>query len=112
MWAAYSDRAVRQYSYSEGQAGERLELTRQGQEVSSHCLQVVRLLGASLVTTDTGGEITVWSRTDPHCDKSDIYYQTKLRQNTFLLPPGLTGPDWTVIYIFNFMELYYHYSYQ
>lgn len=88
VWAACSDGAVRQYSYSEGQAGERLELTRQGQEVSSHCLQVVRLLGASLVTTNT--------------DKSDIYYQTKLRQNTFLLPPGLTGPDWTVIYIFNF----------
>ena len=46
VWAACSDGAVRQYSYSEGQAGERLELTREGQEVSSHCLQVVRLLGA------------------------------------------------------------------
>ena len=87
VWAACSDGAVRQYSYSEGQAGERLELTRQGQEVSSHCLQVVRLLGASLVTTNTGGEITVWSRTDPHSDKSYLY-------------------------IFNFIELYYYYSYQ
>ena len=113
VWAACSDGALREYSYSHSQAGERLELARVGEEVSSHCLQVVRVVGESLVTTNTGGEITVWSRAElrvtcrarPHQSGVNCLDLRREGEHSWLL---VTGGDDTSLVVTSYQEQHHH----
>ena len=58
VYAACSDGSLRQYSCSLGE--ERLQLDQTG-EARPHCLQQVRLVGGRVVTSSTGGDLTVWA---------------------------------------------------
>ena len=111
VWAACSDGALREYSYSESQAGGRLELGREGEEVSSHCLQEVRTLGPGrLVTTDTGGQLTVWSRADlsvtgqvrPHQSGVNCLELRRDSHHSWLV---VTGGDDTSLVVTRYQEL-------
>ena len=109
LWAACSDGAVRQYSYSHSQAGERLELTGVGGEGSSHCLQEVRVLGPGLVTTNTAGHISVWSRPEltvraqvrPHQSGVNCLDLRREAQHSWLL---VTGGDDTSLVVTRYQE--------